>query len=826
LYAEARRAGDDLARWIAAREAAHALEGLLADASPELARKRMAALVEEVRRGDGAAEADRKLLAELADIRSAESVDAHGMETDAEYADAFREAGMDLEALPPAEAGAKIRARPDAVREALAAALDDWAALRRGARRDPVGANRLTEAARLADPDAWRGRLRAVLQIDAKSERLAGLKDLAGSARGDQLPAVSLVLLGEGLLSQGDANRAESVLREGLLWHPGDIWLNYKLGQCLERQARREEAIRYYTAARALRPETAHALAHALQHNGEIDQSIAIFRDLVRLRPKDGENLACLGEALQALGRTREAQAILDVAIAVSREAIGRKPNDRFARSALGHALQHQGKLDEAIAEFRTALRLRPDIAVAHNQLGVVLIMQGKPDEAVAEFGAALRLEPENAPTHNNLGYALSAQGKFDEAVAEFRTALRLEPDYPEARRNLGYTLGKQGRPDEALAEFREILRLRPNNPEAHCSIGNHLLEQGKLDEAIAEYREALRLKPDFPEVRYGLGNSLRLRGKLDEAIGEYHEALRLRPDYPEARLNLGSTLALRGKLDEAIGEFREALRLRPNDPEPHSNVGNALRLRGELDEAIGEFREALRLRPDFRDAHHNLGLALLSQGKYTEAVVALRRARDLTNKTDARLVQEIGQDLGAAEQRASLAARLPEVLTGQLRPTNAADMLGFAQLSYDKRLHAASARFWTEAFRSWPKLAEDMQAGHRYSAACAAALAGCGQGQDDPQLDGAAKARWRKRAVDWLKADLASWTKVLESGPPQARPLIAQTLQHRKVDPDLAGLRDPAALGKLPEDDQESCRALWAEADALLAKARAVGKP
>ncbi len=41
-------------------------------------------------------------------------------------------------------------------------------------------------------------------------------------------------------------------------------------------------------AARSLRPETAHELAHALEQKGETDQAIAIFQDLARLRPKDG----------------------------------------------------------------------------------------------------------------------------------------------------------------------------------------------------------------------------------------------------------------------------------------------------------------------------------------------------------------------------------------------------------------------------------------------------------------------------------------------------------------------------------------------------------
>ncbi len=106
------------------------------------------------------------------------------------------------------------------------------------------------------------------------------------------------------------------------------------------------------------------------------------------------------------------------------------------------------------------------------------------------------------------------------------------------------------------------------------------------------------------------------------------------------------------------------------------------------------------------------------------------------------------------------------------------------------------------------------MQVQHRYNAACAASLAGSGQGHDDPPLDDAARARWRKQAIDWLKADLAAWSKVLENGPPQARQAISPTLHHWKTDSDLASLRDAAALAKLPEDEQKACHALWSEVE------------
>ena len=149
---------------------------------------------------------------------------------------------------------------------------------------------------------------------------------------------------------------------------------------------------------------------------------------------------------------------------------------------------------------------------------------------------------------------------------------------------------------------------------------------------------------------------------------------------------------------------------------------------------------------------------------------------------------------------------KLPAILSGKAKPADAAESLALAQICYDKKLHGASARLWAEAFQAQPKLAEDMQVQNRYNAACAAALAGSGQGKDDPPLDDEKKARWRKQAIDWLKADLAAWSKILESGPPQARQAIhRKTLQHWKADPDLAGLARRGRAGQAPRGRAES---------------------
>jgi len=513
-----------------------------------------------------------------------------------------------------------------------------------------------------------------------------------------------------------------------------------------------------------------------------------------------------------------------DRAEEVLRRAWRQAPGDIWVNYDLGTVRwtgDNRARPEEAARFLSVAVAIRPRSHVAHNSLGVALGDQGKPDEAIAEYRTALGLNPDHFEAHINLGDQLREQGKLDEAIAECREALRLKPDSPEAHSNLGAALNDQGKPEEAIAECREALRLKPDFSNAHNNLGLALFNQGQLSEAIAAYREAVRLKPDHAYAHNNLGSALLKAGKLDESIAEYRTAIRLKPGVTGMHSNLANALYNQRKVSEAVTEWREALRLNPDKPEVHYDLGVVLSDQGKLDEAIAEYRTALRLKPDYAGAHCNLGGALRGQGRFVEALAEFKRGHELGSKNpnwhfpSAEWVRD-------TERMVELDRKLPAILAGEARPSDALETRGFAQLCYEKKFHGASARFWAEAFQGQPKLAEDMEAQNRYNAACAAASAGSGQGKDDPPLDDAAKTRWRNQAIDWLKADLAAWSKVLESGPPQARPAVLQTLQHWKADTDLAGLRDEAPLAKLPADQQKACRALWAEVEALLAKANA----
>jgi hypothetical protein len=77
-------------------------------------------------------------------------------------------------------------------------------------------------------------------------------------------------------------------------------------------------------------------------------------------------------------------------------------------------------------------------------------------------------------------------------------------------------------------------------------------------------------------------------------------------------------------------------------------------------------------------------------------------------------------------------------------------------------------------------------------------------------------RSRLREQGLAWLRADLALWEDQVEKGAEQPAAVQA-ALRHWQQDADLAGVREAAALEKLPEDQRKQWNKLWADVAALL---------
>ena len=189
----------------------------------------LAAIAAEHRRAEAAAE-DRNMVRRLAGIHADTTFHLDRAREDAQYAAAFRSYGIPVDALSPAEAGARIAARPIAVE--LAGALDHWAFSRRRARPPRIAeAQHLVRVARLADPDPWRNRLRDALDLMTadRARARAELERLAASADAYGLTAASAERLAWALADLGNGEAAVALYRAAQRAHPDDFWINSNL---------------------------------------------------------------------------------------------------------------------------------------------------------------------------------------------------------------------------------------------------------------------------------------------------------------------------------------------------------------------------------------------------------------------------------------------------------------------------------------------------------------------------------------------------------------------------------------------------------------------
>ena len=720
---------------------------------------------------------------------------------DAAYGAAFREGNIEVDALTPDESAERIRR--SVIREQLLAALDNWA-LARSTKSGLPGPERLLDIARRADADPWRNRVREAFERRDKNTLLELAEEPV------MQPPTSIHLLARALRDLEEDPAAIRVLRRAQEEHPDDFWLNIALGKALER-SRPDKALGFCRAALALRPGSMSArfqLGNALLHQGELDEAIAAYLDGIELDPGEGFFHVNLGVALMKKG-------LLDDAVPSLRRGVELLPEEPLSHFNLAKTLSMQGKKSEATDSYERAIELNPGYVEAHHNLGQVLWEQGRVDEALAQWRRAVALRPDLARAHQGIAGALHQKGDFEGCVAAMRKVIEIQPD-AEGHFNLGLCLFNQSKWDEAIAAYQKAIELDPGYAKAHLNLAIIHRRQGMVTEAIAGCRKAIELSPELIEGHVNLGLVLSDQDELAEAIEAFGRALELDGASFEARHGLGNALVRQGKVDDAVVELRAAIALRPDVAQARDNLGMALFFQGKLDEAIAEYQRAIELAPSEPMSHANLGSVLRGSGRLAEALLAYKRCHELGSR-DPRWQHPSADWIAHCEELITLEGRLPRVLAGEDSPADARERLAFASLGRRTRRFELAVRFFEEVFADEPALAKGAALGHRYDAACAAALSGAGEGRDSGALDDQARARRRRQALEWLRADLARHASRMRD--PSSRATIIKTLRHWLREPDLRGLRDDAPVAELPAAERQAWDALWRDVRELLRK-------
>ena len=366
----------------------------------------------------------------------------------------------------------------------------------------------------------------------------------------------------------------------------------------------------------------------------------------------------------------------------------------------------------------------------------------------------------------------------------------------------------------EQIGAYRAALAVRPDSGIAYYVLGDAHLAGHKLAEAIACYRRSIELVPDYAGAHNNLGLALDEQGNKGAALACFRRAVELNPKGEVPLSNLGGALQQLGELEEAAIYLKKSVELDPNRSSSHSNLAAVLRGLGKLDEAVTSLHKAIALDPKNPFAWCNLGHTLTDQGKFVEGLKAMRTGHELGlthpgwTHPSALWVKETEQFLKAEQ-------KLEAVLKSEVEPGSSRELLALALIcSKHKRRPATATRFFAAAFHANPLLALPTTR-HRYSAGCAAARAGLGEGIDAVDATVEERIGFRNQAHAWLSAELTGWNWLVETRAPVAAG-IDQYLRAWQTAPELANVREAASLGKLPPDEREAWHTLWTRVAAL----------
>ena len=240
------------------------------------------------------------------------------------------------------------------------------------------------------------GSLRDQVRDSAAWDDRARLRKLAETAPLAEQSLQLLVALGERLQAgHGDADAGNFLTRVQQA-HPTDFYANFMLANALACTNRNDEAVGYYRAAIAVRPDAApawYSFGDSLRQMGRLDEAIAALEQCIRLQPRHGWAHAALGSALRRQ-RRRPRRMRRSATSGSSCSTVPRV----FDHKELACALQDKQQWDEAVAHYREAVKIPPRRGRDPLDLGMAFsTIPDHADEPIERLRKALSLDPELA---------------------------------------------------------------------------------------------------------------------------------------------------------------------------------------------------------------------------------------------------------------------------------------------------------------------------------------------------------------------------------------------------------------------------------------------
>jgi len=468
---------------------------------------------------------------------------------------------------------------------------------------------------------------------------------------------------------------------------------------------------------------------------GDYEKAEAVYDEIIKVVPKNGQIWLEYTHTLLGLGRKEEAKkAYQSVKKFIRKEESVFGIGNSRTMVEFGILIEEEGDAETAEQIYQTVTSQESDWYKPWFLYATIYKKREKFERAEEIYREALgTVTVEKERLLIGLAEILTLQHKFDEGLETRRQAIKENPKLAEAWFSFAvdsYQFGDYDEAEDALAKTIELSQGNQTMMEAinqtvkmledhlkKCpegmdegefafSVGVVHYQNQDFSKARTSLQRAVRLRPDHAESWAILGGSLAQLKDLRDAEKACKTAISLDTKSIAAYQVLSGIRAMQGDMDSAISTLKQGIKINPGDStllimladaekaqggdvffpqemvDAEENKREALTLltQGNLKKALKSFKKSLKFNPNDADVWAHIGLIHVNMQKFDEGEKAAREAIRL-NESNSVAWGVLGAALGDAGKTDEAEEALTKAV--KLDPNNVSNILplGFIHL-------------------------------------------------------------------------------------------------------------------------------------------------
>ncbi|MCU0430181.1 MAG: tetratricopeptide repeat protein [Cytophagaceae bacterium] len=259
--------------------------------------------------------------------------------------------------------------------------------------------------------------------------------------------------------------------------------------------------------------------AQRSHQNGDLSIAINLYKEALKVKPKQIDALHYLGIAYCGLQNYEQGILYLEKALALG-------PENPILLTNLSNAYFKIHAYAKALPLLQQSISIKPDFDEAWHKLGNALKALNRLEEAIPAYQKAIALNPKNFTAYYNAGNTMLALGNYKSAISLYESCLLVNPDYPPALNNLGIALIEWDRLDEAENHYLRAIQIQPNYKDAIKNLVHLYARAGKDSQSKKWVNELLKLNPEDAYVRFELETKAPIIPSGNQDIDAYRNGL------------------------------------------------------------------------------------------------------------------------------------------------------------------------------------------------------------------------------------------------------------------------------------------------------------